>query len=953
MKRRNSVHGSLAALLALWAVLFSMTCMSGGGHGGGGGGGAGNQIINLNADISGSGPNITFTIDTNASLPVVVDNIGAVASDQLVTVAITLPNGVSFVSYVSTTPGWTCTAAGQTVTCTTSGSIAGLTGTSTVTVNVSVGPNAAGPASLGLSISTPDGTPSTHSGSKGVIFNNPAPTISSLSPISTLVGSGKFTLTVNGTNFVASSEVQWNGTLRATTFVSTTKLTAQIFGTDVAVAGTANVTVVNPSPGGGTTTALTFTINQPVPAITSITPSTATMGGSGFSLQVVGTNFVDSSKVQWNGSNLSTNVISNTILDTQIPSSDITTAGTAQVTVVNPPPGGGTSNAKTFTITSTPVISVAITQPVFSPVTVAVGASIPTFTATITNGASGVGVEWEVNGVVGGNSTVGTISLSQASSGQAVTYTAPASVPSPSTVNITAVYAGDTSIVSPAVVVSIVPNQNSLLKGQFALQMHGYYSTVSTPQTFGLIGSFTADGAGGLSNIFILFDGGSYGFNGGWYAMDSSTHGTIQLTASSDPNIDMSFSIELNQGGLQGSLIETNGSIPGGGGFYHTGLAGSGSFMMQSPAAFDFGTGHFQGPYLLRLNGGSNTFFFPATTTTGVVGLLTVAPNSSTDVVDGTITGEADNNSGAHAQVTGTAVIQGTTFGWGQAFLNVTTVAGTQPSVTINFVIIDAGHVFVDDGYGNEGIFRFQKTSSGYTASDALNGTNLFEALGVNGSGHSSLIAGTLSVDPASPTTKVAGIYDANDGGTVPGTAPVTYGGTYTVTSEGRGTLTLTVNSSTVFSAVFYLRNTGQGFLLEQPVSGNTEGRAGQISPQTVPTGGFQDSTFTNLTAVGGTEIVTPGSVNGVGVVTVNGTTSPATYTGMGDTSLLGVAPIFGGTFSGQIHFTDSTHGRGTITTSAGSIFGSSSSVFYAISSTSIAVIPQDSTEPQLIVIQP
>jgi hypothetical protein len=42
--------------------------------------------------------------------------------------------------------------------------------------------------------------------------------------------------------------------------------------------------------------------------------------------------------------------VGKTSLQATIPASDISQAGTAQVTVSNPAPGGGTSNALTFTI---------------------------------------------------------------------------------------------------------------------------------------------------------------------------------------------------------------------------------------------------------------------------------------------------------------------------------------------------------------------------------------------------------------------------------------------------------------------------------------------------------------------------------------------------------------------------------------------------------------------------
>ncbi len=89
----------------------------------------------------------------------------------------------------------------------------------------------------------------------------PVPTLTNISPTSAAVNAPDFTLTVTGTNFVASSVVRWNGGNRATTFVSATKLTAAIARNDLSAAGTVNVTVFNPTPGGGTSNAASFTIN--------------------------------------------------------------------------------------------------------------------------------------------------------------------------------------------------------------------------------------------------------------------------------------------------------------------------------------------------------------------------------------------------------------------------------------------------------------------------------------------------------------------------------------------------------------------------------------------------------------------------------------------------------------------------------------------------------------------
>src|SRR5439155_807672 len=89
------------------------------------------------------------------------------------------------------------------------------------------------------------------------------PTLSSLSPSSAVAGGPGFTLAVNGSSFLNGAVVLWNGSNRATTFVSAIRLTASIPASDIAMPGTAQVTVLNPS--GDISNPLTFTIAPPVP----------------------------------------------------------------------------------------------------------------------------------------------------------------------------------------------------------------------------------------------------------------------------------------------------------------------------------------------------------------------------------------------------------------------------------------------------------------------------------------------------------------------------------------------------------------------------------------------------------------------------------------------------------------------------------------------------------------
>jgi subtilisin family serine protease len=103
--------------------------------------------------------------------------------------------------------------------------------------------------------------------------------ITSLSPASVPAGVSSFTLTVNGSNFVSSSVVRWNGADRPTTYSSATSLQATISASDVAAVGAAQVTVFTPPPGGGTSlTAAPFTIvTRPT---LSVDLTTATVGAS-------------------------------------------------------------------------------------------------------------------------------------------------------------------------------------------------------------------------------------------------------------------------------------------------------------------------------------------------------------------------------------------------------------------------------------------------------------------------------------------------------------------------------------------------------------------------------------------------------------------------------------------------------------------------------------------------
>ena len=245
----------------------------------------------------------------------------------------------------------------------------------------------AGTAAVTVSNPTPGGGTSN---AVNLAIHNPAPVLSGITPTSITAGGSAFTLTVTGTGFVPGSKVRWNGIDRTTSYSSTTKLTATILASDIATGGTAAVTVYNPTPGGGTSNAISFTINNPAPVISSTYPTSARAGGPAFTLAVYGTGFVSGSKVRWNGVDLATTYFSKTKLTAAIPASDIAAASTAAVTVFNIAPGGGTSNAVSFPVKNPAPVLTSI-----SPASATAGG--PSFTLTVTGSGfvSGSKVRWK------------------------------------------------------------------------------------------------------------------------------------------------------------------------------------------------------------------------------------------------------------------------------------------------------------------------------------------------------------------------------------------------------------------------------------------------------------------------------------------------------------------------------------------------------------------------------
>ncbi len=177
------------------------------------------------------------------------------------------------------------------------------------------------------------------------------------------------------------------------------------------------------------------TLNNPVPQLTSVLPLGIPQGA--FTLTLTGLHFAQGAVAYMGTTALTTTYVSSTQL-TAAGTATSAQAGTQTITVQNPNPGAATSAGVNIVVAGNVVVMLA-------PATVMVRlGNQQVFTAMVT-GAVNLSVTWTVNGIAGGNSTIGTIAANG-------TYTAPLNLPAPNTVTVTATSVEDPTRSSSATV---------------------------------------------------------------------------------------------------------------------------------------------------------------------------------------------------------------------------------------------------------------------------------------------------------------------------------------------------------------------------------------------------------------------------------------------------------------------------------------------------------------------
>jgi len=186
----------------------------------------------------------------------------------------------------------------------------------------------------------------------------PAPTLTSVSPSSIPANNSAVQLTLIGTNFTSTTQVSYNGSVLPANYISPTQLTFAFYGYFPASGTTASICVRDPAAGGASSNFLQLTITPAIPVASGVTPATLTAEQGATTIAVTGQYFTPTSVVYFNGSARPTTLDNNNNaqLDVQLTAQDISTAGSAAITVEDPVSGNVASSPVSLTIQPLPAL---------------------------------------------------------------------------------------------------------------------------------------------------------------------------------------------------------------------------------------------------------------------------------------------------------------------------------------------------------------------------------------------------------------------------------------------------------------------------------------------------------------------------------------------------------------------------------------------------------------------
>ncbi|MGA9855560.1 MAG: hypothetical protein WBR29_09820 [Gammaproteobacteria bacterium] len=497
--------------------------------------------------------------------------------------------------------------------------------------------------------------------------------------------------------------------------------------------------------------------------------------------------------------------------------------------------GGGSSGSSSGTLTVSP-----------ASVSVAAGS---TQLYTVTNG-TGDTITWQVNGITGGNASVGTIS----SGGL---YTAPDVPPVSQPVSITAMQDSNTGSAAATVTYS-----NASLNGQFVFT----FSELSGGVTTNAVGLITADGSGnitGTENVSGISNPVSVS---GHYSLSANGQGTLTIDGGNAGTLTLTLS--LVAGATEGILTDaTSGNVGGGTLYLQTGQVNMGTDL--------------NGNYTVSL--GASAF----ASNNNSIGIITLTSPTITG------TNFDVNNGGAYTlynTVGGSYMVVSENYGTLSLTLGTTTTHYVFYAVSPSQLEL----MCTDTSCTNTGELDAQSTQA------VSAGTYVYELIG-SGTGQTpDALMGIGSVTPTSATTGSMNLtmFENYNGSYL----SITNGTTYTLSTTGRGmTILPTPFGPGSRNFVFNVQSAGNlNFLETSSGFGNTTGFA--IATQgmtTVPAGQYLLTTINqipNTQSIGTTQAIlqvsSSGQVTGQELVNTNGSIPPVTSVS-GSIAALNVAGTF------------------------------------------------------------
>jgi hypothetical protein len=502
------------------------------------------------------------------------------------------------------------------------------------------------------------------------------------------------------------------------------------------------------SSNGTTSNALTIgmapaSVNVPVGLTAQFTATVTGSTNKGVTWQVNGTT----------GGNSTLGTISTTGLYTApatVPSpATMTIKATAQA---------DNKTSATATVTVIPAALVTV-----SPGLVSVPAGgTQSFTANVAGNQTNQ-VTWQVNGVIGGSSATGTITTLGV-------YTAPLSPPPGGSVTITAVALNSQNTSGSAT--ATITFSNASLRGSYAFAVSGSNAT----GLFAVAGSFQADGNGNLtSGVEDVNNSGVIATNvalTGTYSVGPDGRGSAQINTSSGTS-NLRFALVSN---LHALVVRFDGNA-----------TGTGAFDAQDASAFS--TAAIQGKYAFNFSG-----------IDGFGNPLTFGGAFSADGGGGITSGAGDANDGG--AVSANLALTGS-YGVGSNGRGTATITSSLGSFHFSFYIVRSG-VLKFVGLDITPLLSGEVLSQpfGPLSVSTLSGNFVFTVGGASGAGP--LAAGGFFFADGNGNLQ-NGIEDFNNNGVA--TLNQAFTGTYSISSNGRGTATLNTPLGTFHFAVYPAAN--------------------------------------------------------------------------------------------------------------------------------------------------